>query len=104
GGRTLRGPRHGDGRWLGILATAGSTSGIATVAQQNQFVTDHFSEILLLPILFVAACLQTALYIDLFALQQVVGDVLGPPENAVVPVSFFLPLAALLVFPAPAGG
>jgi hypothetical protein len=68
--RTGSGARHGNRRRELAGGPSGRPGSVAAAAQQNQFVADHFREVLLLPILvFVAAGLQVAFDIDLLTLQ-----------------------------------
>jgi hypothetical protein len=52
----------------------------------------------------VTARVQAAFHVNLLAFEEVVGEVLGLPEDHVMPIRFLFPFSRLFVFPAPAGG
>src|ERR1051326_3727233 len=101
--RALRGAGHRNRAFE--IAAAGSGAGVSAAAEQDQLVCDHFRNISLLVVLiFVAAALQAAFYPNLLPFQEVIRQVFRSPQDYVVPVGLFLPLARRLVFPAPVGG
>src|SRR6185369_10063675 len=55
-------------------------------------------------LIVIAARLQAAFDVDLFALGQIRRDVLPAPQDAIGPVGFFLPLTACLILPTAVGG
>src|SRR5216684_3355427 len=95
--RPLRRPRHRHRPRARALTTIP-----AAPAEQDHLLGNHLREVLLLPVfVVVAARLEPALHINLLALEQVIGDILLPPENDVRPVGLFLPFTRLLVLPPP---
>src|SRR5437588_8373444 len=87
--RALRGTGHGYGGPVEIAGGGASAraAGIAAAAKQNQFVANNFREVLLLPVLvIVAAGRQPSFDVYLLAFQQVIRQIFGSPQQAVVPI------------------
>src|SRR6185436_7652751 len=88
-----------------FVVRRGRLAAAATAAQQDQVVGDDLRGVALIAVLILPTTrLDAAFNVDLLALGQVRGDVLGTPQDDVVPVGLFLPLAGLLVLPAPGRG
>src|SRR5258708_32717647 len=98
--------RHGDraGAARGEIARAGGGF-TGAAAEQDHILGNHFGEVLFLAVfIVVTAGVQAAFHVNLLAFEEVVGEVLGLPEDHVMPVGFLFPFSRLLVLPAPAGG